>query len=395
MKRQRTLITGVLASVLVLVGCSTSGGSSDPSSPGTPTTVTAATTPAAGSNTSTPPTTPDSPAASTPSEPVPVPTPETSPGRDWDALPTTKVALTDAGLRITDAGSYILSGTSSGQVIVDAKGHVRIVLDGVTIDSHIGAAIQIDNAASTVLELAEGTTNHVADAPTRADGRIDGAIYASDDLVITGTGALDVTANFADGIVGKDDLRISSGTIKVTSVDDGIRAKDSLTIDGGSITIDAADDGITSTNDTDLGRGQITITGGVLAITSGDDGITAEQRIWITGGTITIDAADEGIDAPVIVIDDGQITINAADDGINASASNIITTGLGITINGGDITILMAAGDADALDSNGDLTITGGTIDITARSPFDYDGIGTFTGGTITVNGQPVTHLTR
>jgi hypothetical protein len=47
----------------------------------------------------------------------------------------------------------------------------------------------------------------------------------------------------------------------------------------------------------------------------------------------------------------------------------------------------MGGGDADGIDSNGDLIITGGTIDVTARTPFDYDGSCTHTGGTIIVNG--------
>lgn len=99
--------------------------------------------------------------------------------------------------------------------------------------------------------------------------------------------------------------------------------------------------------------------------------------------------------APVIVIDGGTISLYASDDGINASASAIVTSGLSITINGGDITIEMGSGDTDAIDSNGDLTITGGTLDITAQSSFDYDGTGTMTGGDITVNGSTVTQLTN
>ncbi len=54
----------------------------------------------------------------------------------------------------------------------------------------------------------------------------------------------------------------------------------------------------------------------------------------------------------------------------------------------------MGSDDTDAIDSNGDLTITGGTLDITAQSSFDYDGTGTMTGGDITVNGSTVTQLT-
>ena len=55
----------------------------------------------------------------------------------------------------------------------------------------------------------------------------------------------------------------------------------------------------------------------------------------------------------------------------------------------------MGQGDTDAIDSNGDLYINGGTIDITAQFAFDFDGVGQMTGGNVTVNGQTVTQLTN
>ena len=47
----------------------------------------------------------------------------------------------------------------------------------------------------------------------------------------------------------------------------------------------------------------------------------------------------------------------------------------------------MGQGDTDGIDSNGDLTITGGTIDITGQSACDYDGTAQKTGGTLIING--------
>lgn len=313
---------------------------------------------------------------------------------DWSSLPTTNVSLTNDGLAITTAGTYVLSGTTTGQVSVNTDGYVRIVLSGATINSSKDSAIYVAAAKKTVIELADGTTNTVSDASNRRDQEIDGAIYSADDLVINGNGSLTVKANFADGIVSKDDLWINSGNITITSADDGIRGKDSLNISGGTITINATGDGMKATNSTDLGKGQLVISGGTITITSGDDAIKAEQKISITGGVIKIPNSVEGIEAPVIVIDDGEIDLYASDDGINASASDIITDGLSITINGGTIKIEVGPGDTDAIDSNGDITVNGGTIDITAQvSSFDYDGTGVINGGNVTVNGQKITTM--
>lgn len=316
-------------------------------------------------------------------------------GVNWSALPTTEVTLSAEGLAISEGGTYILTGSTGGQVIVNSEDSVRLILDNASIESGGGAAIQVDNAELVVVEAAEGTTNTISDASTRTDEEIDGAIYSADDLLITGTGTLEVIANFADGVVGKDDLTIDSATVNVVSADDGIRGTDSLTVNGGTITVTAGGDGLKSTNAVDLGLGALTVTGGAITISSGDDALKAEQSIWITGGTIDITESVEGIEAPVVTIDGGQISVVASDDGINASASDLITSGLAININGGDLTIVMGQGDTDALDSNGDLNITGGNLNITAQSPFDYDGSGTFTGGTVIVNGEQVNELTQ
>ena len=51
----------------------------------------------------------------------------------------------------------------------------------------------------------------------------------------------------------------------------------------------------------------------------------------------------------------------------------------------------MGQGDTDAIDCNGNITVNGGTIDITAQmSSFDYDGNATYNGGTIIINGEQV-----
>ena len=119
-----------------------------------------------------------------------------------------------------------------------------------------------------------------------------------------------------------------------------------------------------------------------------DDAIHADAAVTIDGGSFIISAA-EGIESTYVLINGGSLSIEAWGDGINAGRKSPVSRPT-IEITGGEIIIVMSDGDTDGIDSNGDLIITGGHIDITGSSAFDTDGNITFTGGTVVVNGQPV-----
>ncbi|MNW22812.1 hypothetical protein D3C71_2245330 [compost metagenome] len=55
----------------------------------------------------------------------------------------------------------------------------------------------------------------------------------------------------------------------------------------------------------------------------------------------------------------------------------------------------MGSGDTDAFDSNGDISINGGTINVEATSAFDADGTAQLNGGDVTVNGEKITQITQ
>ena len=55
----------------------------------------------------------------------------------------------------------------------------------------------------------------------------------------------------------------------------------------------------------------------------------------------------------------------------------------------------MGQGDTDGIDSNGNIYINGGKIDITGNSAFDYDGTAQKNGGTIIVNGTETNTITN
>ncbi len=160
-----------------------------------------------------------------------------------------------------------------------------------------------------------------------------------------------------------------------------------------NITIVTKKDGLHAEYDEDDSVGYIYIGGGTLNITASDDAIHATTVVQIDDGEIKL-AAREGIEGTYIQINGGNISIGATDDGINAGKKSTAYA-VTIEINGGYTTIKMSSGDTDAVDSNGNLYINGGTIDITANSPFDYDGTAEYTGGTIIVNGVTTNTITN
>ena len=116
---------------------------------------------------------------------------------------------------------------------------------------------------------------------------------------------------------------------------------------------------------------------GTFNVNASDDGIHATTLLQIDGGSFDVTAA-EGLEATDIRINDGEINISSSDDGVNAAYKSYAYTPT-VEINEGTLTSVMDAGDTDGVDSNGNLIINGGTIDITGQYAFDYDGTEQYT----------------
>jgi len=308
---------------------------------------------------------------------------------------------------ITAAGTYRLSGSLDGQVVVDSSGDgaVRLILDDADIRSDSSAAIAVTDAESVVVVLADGSSNSVADASSYDDTSEDaatGALWSTADLTIGGTGSLTVTGNSNDSIVGKDGLVISGGTIAVASVDDGVRGKDYVAITGGDLTVDATGDAIKSDNETDAGTGFVLVEGGTITVTSEDDGIKGTQQVLVSGGTIDVAESMEAMEGSTVIIDGGDLTLHSADDGLNVSGGSSsgdsaqgggdmsADTSLQLWINGGDLAVWSSG---DGLDSNGYATITGGTITVNGpttdgNAALDVNGTLEISGGTLVALGS-------
>ena len=307
------------------------------------------------------------------------------------------VVINGSAVTITAAGTYVISGSlNDGTVIVDASkdDKVQLVLSGVSIVSSDYAAIYVKQADKVFVTLADGTVNNLANGgkyTQRDENEVDAVIFSKDDVTFNGTGSLYISASAGSGIVGKDEVTITAGTYEISAAEHAIRAKDSIAIADGSFTLSATGDGLHAENSDDDTLGNIYIAGGSFVIKAKDDAIHANTLLQIDGGSFSITAA-EGLEATYIIINGGSIQISASDDGINAARKSSAYTPT-VEINGGDITIAMGAGDTDGVDSNGNVVVNGGTINISGQSSFDYDGTAQYNGGTIIVNGQQVNSI--
>ena len=300
-------------------------------------------------------------------------------------------------ITITAAGVYVISGSAKESTIIVEAGDedkVQLVLDGVTITNTSTPCIYVKNADKVFVTTTDSTNKLTVSGTFAADGdtNTDAVIFSKDDLVLNGVGTLTISST-DNGITSKDDLKITGGTISISCTSDAIEANDSIRIAGGDITIKSKKDGLHAEYDEDTSVGYIYICGGTLNITASDDAIHATTIVQIDDGTLNL-SAREGIEGTYVQINGGTITISASDDAINAGQKSKSYTAT-IEITGGYITIKMGSGDTDAVDSNGNLYVNGGTLDITANSPFDYDGTAKYTGGTIIVNGQTVNTITN
>ena len=288
---------------------------------------------------------------------------------------------------VLSGGTYEITAASHG---ISGKDSVRIASGNYTITSGKDG-IHAENADDTTLGflyIEDGTfTIHA-----QGDGLSAGVylqIEEGDFTVTTGDGSASVTldkgsTDFGPGFFGAP---MDSTTEEADTVSQkGVKADGTLTISGGSFQIDTVDDAIHA-------NGDLLIAGGEFHLSTGDDGIHSDTALTIQDGTFSIPYCYEGIEGLSITIDAGTYNITSADDGLNA-AGGADSSGFGgrmpgqegfggssdsfIVINGGEFVIVSSG---DCIDSNGSLTINGGTIDLTCNGNGDtaLDCDGTYT----------------
>lgn len=309
--------------------------------------------------------------------------------------------LEDKTVKITKEGTYILSGSSDGlNVVVEAADteKVWLVFDNLSMKG-VSAPIQVLTADKVFITLAKGSTNTIEDIEVAESEELNAAIYSKSDLTINGSGKLIVNGKYEHGIKSSDDLKMLGGSFVITAANDGLNANDALNIKDS-----------------------------VIEISAKGDGIHSDKNVYIDGKSLNIKESEEGIEGKVVDIVSGDIDIKSSDDGINATDSSLKTDnlpadvqekiknrperpegeavpegemqrpegmprgggfenqeGTEIIIRGGDLYI---DASGDGIDSNGNLTVSGGKVVIEGSGgrgdgAIDYNGTGLVTGGEV------------
>lgn len=354
------------------------------------------------------------------------------------------VSVSGSKVTIKSEGTYIVTGTTSdGQIIVDAdnKTKVQIVLKNASVTCKSSAALYVKQADKVFVTTAKDTENTLAstgDYVQTDDNNVDAAVFAKDDITFNGEGKLTVTSEKGNGIVSKDDLKLTSGEYNITAASHALSGKNSIRIASGTYTLTSGKDGLHAENTDDTSKGFVYIADGKFTVNCKGDGIDAGTTaqiengtfnitsnrgsssssstdsasvkgikaggdITISGGTINITESYEGIEGTEVEISGGTINLKSSNDGFNAAGGkdesgfgggfdrdNFGSSDASITISGGKIKI---DADGDGVDSNGSLTVTGGEIYVFGSTSgdngaVDYDGEATITGGIFIATGS-------
>lgn len=331
------------------------------------------------------------------------------------------------------SGTYAVSAVNNA---LKGKDKVAILAGNFTLTTTQGDAIQASNTDETdkgyiAIDGGEFSITSGSDGLQGAS-----ALYVQKATMNITTSGSDEEASYK-GLKAGNNLVVDSGTFTLTTQDDGLHSDGDVTINGGELTVKTGDDGI-------HGENNLTINDGKIAILESYEGLEG-ANIVLNGGDVSVNASDDGVNAASAgtstTSDQGQASnqgdmtppdgtgtgqtppempsdangempdnpTNGTDD--NADANSGASTqnqrpsgtpptggnggfggggmmendGSTLVINGGTLTV---NADGDGLDSNGDITMTGGTVQVFGptnggNGTLDYGGTFNLTGGTL------------
>ncbi|MBQ8969622.1 MAG: carbohydrate-binding domain-containing protein [Bacteroidaceae bacterium] len=282
--------------------------------------------------------------------------------------------LTITNNNVSNEVEFVLSGESSnGGFTYNGSYKATICLNGLTLTSQRGGAIDIQCGKRIALVLNDGTTNTLADY---ASGTQKACLYSKGHVEVEGTGTLNVTGNLTHAIKTKEYLQLkkSTGAINIVkAAGDAIHVGQYYLQNGGSISITSTTqaDGIQAeylTLEDDItpdpneeNNGQVIIKGGTINIEMTHEdckAIKADDLVTITGGTFDIKASGNGSRG---IQTDGSMVIGES-GGTDASPTITISASGGLCTNEADVD---DPHRCMGIKVDGDLTVYAGTTTVT------------------------------
>ena len=209
-----------------------------------------------------------------------------------------------------DSLLLVLSGsTTDGSLLIFREKKYGIKLNGVSIHNSDGPAINNQCSKALYLNIADGTVNTLTDGTAyneEVNYQQKGALFSEGQILISGSGTLQVTGNCKNAIASDDYIIIDDDpTITArSSAGHGIKVNDGIWINGGildiNVTADAAR-GIKSDTEVVITNGDITIntTGDCIydeteADYSSAACIKCENAFTMSGGKLTMTSSGDG-----------------------------------------------------------------------------------------------------
>ena len=274
--------------------------------------------------------------------------------------------------------TYTLSGSSEdGEFYLSGSYKSTIELNGLTLTNTnpvtSGAAVHIQNGKRIKVKVQDGTTNTIADC---ANGSQKGAFYVKGHPEFSKSGVLNVISNLKHAIKSGEYIELKEATLNVTSAQgDGINCAQYFLMKSGKININGVtDDGIQcDIDDTDTGS-----TGETTDHEDEDSG-----NIYIEGGSITMNIAGKaakGIKSEGdIIISGGTMDVTTTghgkwdDEDLKTKAAACLSSDAKVIISGGTLTLTSTGSGGKGINCDAAFELSGGDVTVATTGALYYN----------------------
>ena len=319
-------------------------------------------------------------------------------------------------LTVSSAAGHGIAGNDD-LIIAGGNIEVKALRDGLHANEHLriaDAAIRVEAGDDGVAASGEAGDFYMESGSLNIVST-DNGLASLTTLDVAG-GELKIDSG-ADGITADGAVRITGGSFSITAYDDGIHSDTAIAVSGGSVLIPKCYEGLEAVT--------IDITGGEIEIYPEDDGINANGDVGgfghpggMTGGGPESAPGggfggwpedggrpEQGNGTPPSIPEgagqfgppDGERPDRPEMPGNMEPGAGMQNTSAAadtwIRISGGSVTVINeTARDADGLDSNGDIIISGGTVRVSLVNSGSNSALdcGSENGGILEISGGTI-----